>query len=143
MTIRFQTLRRDNGLDNASDPQRFRMPNDSNSFNMENHELAEADRDPTREEIEAMCEEIREGWSEKEHWKRRGYPGGRPVFTVPRVRNIIEDEDVVTNQLEVDGLHLSDFLILVGLRKADGELAAVAPEPVASAMPERTTARLR
>ena len=46
--------------------------------------MSEANVEPTREEIKAMCEEIRKEWSEREHWRRRGYLDGRPEFTVPR-----------------------------------------------------------
>ena len=41
--------------------------------------------EPTREEIKAMCEEIRAEWSEKERWTRMGYPDGRPRWSVPDV----------------------------------------------------------
>lgn len=104
MTMQIQTLRRDNGQDYFAESQRLRMSN----------ELAGAKRDPTVEEIEAMCAEIRESWSEREHWVRRGYPGGRPVYTVPRVSNFIKKDDVASNPVGLDGLPLSEFLILIG-----------------------------
>ena len=39
---------------------------------------SEPNHEPTREEIKAMCDEIRKFWSEKEFWKRAGYPAGGP-----------------------------------------------------------------
>lgn len=33
---------------------------------------------PTPEQIAAECRKIREGWSEREHWKRAGFRQGRP-----------------------------------------------------------------
>ena len=106
MTIRLQTFRRDIGLDQTVESRQHQM------FN----ELDQAKRDPTLEEIEAMCAEIREGWSEREHWVRRGCPGGQPAYTVPRVRNMIENEDIV-NYLELAGIHLSDSLMLAERRR--------------------------
>jgi hypothetical protein len=41
---------------------------------------------PTPEEIREMCRKIREGWSENEHWRRRGYADGKPELTVMRCR---------------------------------------------------------
>ena len=47
--------------------------------------MQEPDYEPTQEEIREMCAKIREGWSEREHWQRRGYADGKPVYVVPRV----------------------------------------------------------
>jgi hypothetical protein len=43
--------------------------------------------DPTPEQIREICREIREGWSEKEHWFRSGYVDGKPVLTVSVIRH--------------------------------------------------------
>lgn len=37
-----------------------------------------ADYCPTPEQIAAECRRIREGWSEREHWKRAGFSQGKP-----------------------------------------------------------------
>jgi hypothetical protein len=50
-------------------------------------QMASETKDPSREEIKKMCEKIRVGWNEREHWVRRGYTDGRPVLTVTRVRS--------------------------------------------------------
>jgi hypothetical protein len=49
--------------------------------------MTEKREDPTPEEIRKMCEKIREGWSERDEWIRRGYTDGRPKLEVTRVRN--------------------------------------------------------
>ena len=50
--------------------------------------------EPSLEEIREECLEIQKGWSENDEWRRRGFEGGRPVFTVPAARLIV---DVTSN----------------------------------------------
>ena len=42
--------------------------------------------EPSLEEIAKVCEEIRKDWDEDTHWRRRGYPDGKPELTVMRCR---------------------------------------------------------
>jgi hypothetical protein len=49
--------------------------------------MADGTRDPSPKEIRKMCEKIREDWSEREEWIRRGFVDGRPELTVPLIRN--------------------------------------------------------
>ena len=48
---------------------------------------AEAKWEPSREEIAEICAEIRESWTEQDHYRRAGYPGGKPLVEVTRVRD--------------------------------------------------------
>ena len=43
--------------------------------------------EPGLAEIAAECAKIRESWSEQEHWRRAGYPDGRPLVEVTTVRD--------------------------------------------------------
>ena len=42
--------------------------------------------EPSADEIREECLKIQKGWSENDEWRRRGFEGGRPVFTVPAAR---------------------------------------------------------
>ena len=50
--------------------------------------------EPSLEEIREECLKIQETWSENEKWRRRGFEEGRPFFTVPLARLIV---DVTSN----------------------------------------------
>jgi hypothetical protein len=48
---------------------------------------AEAKWEPSLEEIAAICETIRESWTEQDHYRRAGYPNGKPPVEVTQTRD--------------------------------------------------------
>jgi hypothetical protein len=55
--------------------------------------MASETREPTREEIRERCEEIRKGWSEREHWRWAGYENGKSRVEAMRVRKVREVDE--------------------------------------------------